>query len=107
MNITDINITLDHLPEGSVLKLYEVDDEDKTFFCQVGFILTGKRDSEGTLSKGLAFSACTCPEGFTSIAFSLTGTKPSVCEHVRRCVLHEQKKVREVLAEITQNAVRH
>lgn len=96
MTIEPIPINTKDLPEGSVVRLFRVADETTEHYVQVGYVETGRyingewvvaRDQEGTRSKGVAFSACTCPEGFTSIALSLCGRKPRACPHVDAVVL--------------------
>jgi hypothetical protein len=79
---TKIPIDISALPLGSIVQLFEIGEN----YVQIGYIETGKRDAEGTLSRGIAFSACTCPEGFTSIALSLCGVKPCCCEHAKEAV---------------------
>ena len=87
--IERIDITLDDLPEGSILRLYRVED----YYVQIGYIETGKLDSEGTRSKGIAFSCCTCPSGFLNLAFSLCAKKPKACQHVDMVIAMEAQNV--------------
>lgn len=73
----------DGLPEGSIVRVYRVDE----WICQIGFVGTVKSDAEGTRSRGICFSVCTCPGGFLNLPRSLAGLNPTCCGHVRE-VLH-------------------
>lgn len=78
----------DLLPPGSIVHLYETNDynpqieDGEPYRVLFGFVAVIARDSEGTLSKGIAFSVCTCPEGFQSLPLSLAKIKPKCCKHM-------------------------
>ena len=78
-NQLDITAVETLLPEGSLVKLFQIEE----FHVLIGFVNLLARDSEGTRSKGVAFSACTCPMGFQAIPLSIAALRPQCCNHVR------------------------
>ena len=83
----DSNAAVRSLPPGSIVRLYRlVDATGARFHVQIGYVETGKRDTEGTRSKGIAYSACDCPDGFASLALSIAGVLPVCCAHAETVI---------------------
>jgi hypothetical protein len=72
---------------GTLIRLFQVDSEH----CMIAYIESQAVDNEGTRSKGVALSACTCAEGFQSIPLSIARLKPSVCAHVAEVVVNLER----------------